>query len=83
MIPRIPISTHLGKRILSQQDVLSALFDPADVSSREYQVLYELLKPEIEEAESAEEALELAISICDEFMCWAETAKEQLLRLRP
>lgn len=82
MLPRVPAAAQLGKRILSHQDVLLALFDPADAPSREYQLLYERLIPEIEETESAEEALEIAISICDEFMCWAETVKEQLLRLR-
>jgi len=72
----------LGERILSREDLLSALFDPAEVSSPEYRLIHERLIPEIEEAESATEGLEQAISICDEFMCWAEAVKEHLLRLR-
>jgi hypothetical protein len=72
----------LGERILSREDLLSALFNPAEVSSPEYQLIYNRLVPEIEEAEEAAEGLEQAISICDEFMCWAQAVKEELLRLR-
>ncbi len=82
MFPRVPSSGSLGERILSREDVLSALFDPAEVSSPEYRLIHDRLIPEIEDAENATEGLEQAISICDEFMGWAEAVKQHLLRLR-
>jgi hypothetical protein len=71
----------LSKTTPLPDEIQASLFDPAEVDQPAYGVIYQAVSAALQSADSGE-ALESAITTCDELMGWAGSIKEMLMRLR-